>query len=526
MDISKIPRNPGVYIFKDKDSGIIYIGKAKSLKARVSSYFNKSTDHSAKTRHLVGRINDIEYIVVDNEVEALLLENLLIKKHKPKYNIALKDSKTFAYILITSEEYPKILSTRKSGKNGNYFVPFTDGFSRIELIKLVVSLFKLRTCSKMPKRPCLNYFIGTCTAPCAKHVSKEDYKKQVADALSFLKGNTHEVIERLQEEMKSASKNLRFEAALKIKKQIESINHLKEKQKVDRIARTDQNVVAMQIMDDRAVIEVFTISKGAILAKKEFNLEYEEEIFENFIKIYYYAANIPDEIIVSHEFWKNDDEKSIIEEYLERLKGSKVLLTYPYRGDKLALVEMAIKNINLSSNPVALKNIKEKLKLPCIPRTIECFDISNLSYDYVVGAMVQYVNGKPNPSGYRRFEIKSFRGANDFSAISEIVSRRYGRLQRENAPYPDLIIIDGGIGQLRSALSALKLIGVSIPAIALAKKNEEIYVPGMNIPIAVPINSPMMLLLRQIRDNVHRFALSYNRKKRQMRLRDDASNID
>lgn len=520
INLSSIPKNPGVYIFKDINNSIIYIGKAKSLKPRVASYFNSPDELSVKTKYLAGKIHDIEFFVVDNEVEALLLENRLIKKHKPKYNIMLKDSKTFAYILITDEKYPRILTTRRVGKKGNYFGPFTAGSARLELIKLAVSLFKIRTCRSMPKRPCLNYFIGTCTAPCSSQVSESDYQKQVQEAISFLKGNTKPVVEKLKLEMRAASKELNFETALKMKKQIESIEYLNEKQKVERILKFDQNVVAMKPINGAAIIEVFSISKGIISGKKEFNLEFEEDVLENFIKLYYSKEQIPEEIIVNHEFWKDGDEKRILEEYLSRLKGSKAALTYPLRGEKLALVEMAIKNIDLSSNPVALREIKEKLKLPTIPDVIECFDASNLSYEHVVGAMVRFVSAKPEPSGYRKFEIKSFKGADDYAAIREIVFRRYSRLIREKSSMPDLIIIDGGSGQLSSALSALKSIGLAVPIIALAKQNEEIYVPGMNIPIRVPVNSPMMLLIRRIRDSVHRLALSYNRKKRQIKMKE------
>lgn len=519
-DHSTLPKNPGVYIFKDVNNEIIYIGKAKNLKSRVASYFKNSSDLSTKTRHLVGKIHDVEYFIVDNEVEALLLENQMIKKHKPKYNIMLKDSKTFAYILITDEEFPRILTTRRVGRKGNYFGPFTEGSARLDLIKLAVSLFRIRTCNKMPKKPCLNYFIGTCTAPCSAQVSKEHYQKQVEDAISFLNGNTEPVVEKLKLEMKSASKELNFETALKIRKQIESIVHLHQKQKIERILRFNQDVVAMKPLNGTAIIVVFSISKGIISGKKEFNLEFEKEVLENFVKLYYSKVEIPEEIIVSQEFWNNDGEKNILEAYLSRLKGKRAVLTFPRRGEKLALVEMAIKNIAISSNPIALKEIKEKLNLPANPAIIECLDVSNLSYEHVVGAMVRFVNANPEPSGYRRFEIKSFAGADDYAAIHEIVFRRYSRIVAEKSTLPDLIIIDGGPGQLSSALLALKSIGLTVPIIALAKQNEEIYFPGMQIPIRVPINSPMMLLIRQVRDTAHRFALSYNRKKRQMKMRE------
>lgn len=510
------PSSPGVYLFKDKDKNVIYVGKAKNLKSRVSSYFSGS--HSPKTQLLVKNISDADYILVDNELEALLLENKMIKKHSPKYNISLKDSKTYAYILITDERFPRILSVRKVGKKGRYFGPYTDGASRAMLVSMCIKLFKLRVCNTLPKKACLNYHIGLCTAPCINNVDEKTYLKQVESAVSFLKGDTQSTIKKLESDMKAASLELRYEVAQEKKRQIESIYILGQRQKVDLIKRFDQDIVALVRKENRAIIELFSISKGVISGKKEFIFDYDEGIFEEFIKAYYSSNYIPSEVIVNIKF----DDLEAIEKYLSSFKGAKVQITLPQKGEKLSLVRLAEKNAQVDNSDRALVELQEKLNLPAVPRNIECFDISNLGYDYVVAAMTSWVDGKPNKSGYRKFKIRSVEGKNDdFASMGEVISRRYRRLLEEGHIMPDLILIDGGLGQLDSALESLNRLGVSIPIIALAKQNEEIYIPGSNTPLVFEKNSRPMLLLRSIRDSVHKFVLGYNKKRREMRLREE-----
>lgn len=525
---SQIPNTPGVYLYKDENNKIIYVGKAKNLRNRVSTYFNGNHENSPKTQHLVKNIYNAEFIIVDNEVEALLLENKLIKKYNPKYNINLKDSKTYAYIKLTKEKFPKIMSSRIIKKDGDYFGPYTDGGARREILNLAVKIFRLRTCRTLPKRACLNYHIGLCTAPCILNVTEDEYKKQVDAAKEFLKGNTDQVLKKLKQDMVKASIDMKYEVALEKKKHVEAIMHMQEKQKVDLLKDYDQDFIAMLYnpKTGNSIIEIFNVSKGVINGKKEFKFDYDEELFESFIKMYYSQNYTPKEIVVNLEFWKDEDNKKIIENYLEKIRGNKVILTMPKKGEKLSIIKMVENNakLNFEDNDTLLE-IKEKLNLPQVPMVIECFDISNLSYDYNVAGMTRWINGKPDKAGYRKFEIKSFSGKNDdFTAMKEVTFRRYKAIKEgraENGTFPNLIIIDGGKGQLNAALNSLKELNLQIPIISLAKKEEEIFLPGEEDSRRFPKNSKMMLLIRGIRDSVHNYVVSYNRKKREMRLREE-----
>lgn len=539
IDTSTIPSQPGCYLFKDKAGTIIYVGKAANLKKRVMSYF--SGEQSPKTQMLVRNIDHAEYIVVDNETEALLLENKLIKQHAPKYNISLKDAKTFAYILLTREKFPRIMTTRKIGKKGRYFGPYVDGSVRQEVMRLAIQLFKLRVCKSLPKKACLNYHIGLCTAPCIFNIGEQEYATQVHRAISFLEGKTKDILEVLHSEMNRAANKLKFEIALQKKRQILAIEHLTERQKVDVQKQFDQDILALIENPDYATILLLSIQKGVLRSKKEFRFDVEEDVLCSFIKMYYSQNPIPKEIIVNHACWTNELELSSIKEYLMQLKGSAVDLTLPERGEKLALVHLAEKNAQLSSENVVLKELQEKLNLPELPAVIECFDISNLGSDYIVAAMTQWVNAKPNKRAYRKFKIRSVQGKNDdVASMREVVFRRYSRSQKEimenkeqNAEQknesnqlPQLIIIDGGKGQLDAALSSLQSLGLQIPIVGLAKEHEELYLPGEITPLQFNPTSNMMLLVRGIRDSVHNFVLSYNRKRREMRLRDEAKISD
>jgi excinuclease ABC subunit C len=518
--VQSLPNDPGVYIFKDAHDVIIYIGKAKNIKKRVSSYFQKK-NHSGKTVLLVKNIKDIDFIVVNTEVEALLLENKLIKKHKPKYNINLKDSKTFAYIALSDEEFPRIYSTRIVHKKGNYFGPYTDGGARFQLVQLAIQLFKIRNCRNLPKRACLNYHIGLCTAPCINKVTKEEYATQVENTLLFLKGNTKQILKVLNKEMDDASSSQKYEISLEKKHQINAILHLHEKQTVDLIKQYDQDVVALVSNNTHVAISLFSITRGVILGKKQYKFEILEDIFEDFIKMYYSSRTIPNEIVVNVKFWKTDAEKEVLEQYLSKKRGTNVTLLYPQKGDKKKLVKIATKNALYALENTLLKEIQNKFNLPTLPNVIECFDISNLGTEHVVAAMTQWVNGKPNKDAYRKFLIKSvINRQDDFAAMREVILRRYTHLQQENIPFPDLILIDGGPGQLSSALESLERIGAKIPIIGLAKRDEEIYLPHEKEPRKYDKKSSMMLHIRKMRDSVHTLVLSYNKKRRQMKLRE------
>ena len=522
IDYTQIPKSPGCYIYKDKEGNIIYIGKAKNLVNRVRSYFSLS-DQSVKTQHLVSRIYSMEWIVVDNEVEALLLENNLIKKHKPKYNIDLKDNKRYAYIEITADKFPRILSTRKVNKSGTYFGPYTDGYQRVQLVRTAVSIFKIRTCQILPKHACLNYYIGICTAPCINNVDEAQYKLQVEEAKKFLKGEIEPTVKILNDDMQKFSKELKFEKALERKRQLEAISNIYDKQKVELIKGYDQDIMAMLRYNEYAIIEIFTVSKGVISGKQEYRIEYTGDVFEEFIRRYYSSKKIPYEIVLSQDI----EDREVLGEYLSKLRNAKVIITVPEKGDKKELIELALKNasINLEENQTLIE-LQQKLNIPEYPKIIECFDISNLGSEHIVAGMTRFVDGRKDKSGYRKFMIRSTAGKqNDFASIGEAVYRRYKRLKNEKSEYPDLIIVDGGLGQLSMALRSLKAVGLKIPIIALAKENEEIYTPSSKEPMQFDKNSKMMLLLREIRDSVHDFVLGYNRKRREMKLRDEFKDL-
>ncbi len=526
ISLSTLPQDPGVYQFKDKENQIIYIGKAKNLRRRVSSYFKNTSQQSTKTQVLVKNIVNLEVIIVDNEVEALLLENKLIKKHSPKYNINLKDAKTYAYLLLTNEEFPRLMTTRNSNAKGKLFGPYTDGSARREVYDLCLKLFKLRVCKNMPKRACLNYHLNLCTAPCVLHVNKEQYLQQVTHATRFLKGEIQESLTILEQEMQQASQHQQYEIALEKRRQRDALLHLKEKQKVDLIKHIDQDFLVYAQDNTRAFIELFSVTKGVISGKKEFRFELQDDLLEEFITLYYSQNPPPHEIVINTAFWKNEEERKTIEAYLTKQKGSNVKVTIPQRGEKKELLLLAEKNAQYGFENTTLKEIQEKLYLPNLPVVIECFDISNLGTQHVVAGMAQWVNGKPNKSNYRRFEIQSVQGRqDDFAAMYEVISRRYKRLRDENQAFPDLIIIDGGKGQLGMATKALQELGLQIPIMGLAKQEEEIYLPKEETPHQFPTNSAMMLLIRSIRDSVHNYVLSYNKKKRQMQFKEQIKEV-
>lgn len=521
---SEIPTQPGVYLFKNKNEEIIYIGKAKNLRARVRSYFSKSYQ-TPKTRHLVARIRSIEWIIVYNEVEALLLENKLVKKHKPKYNINLKDAKTFAYIALSKDDYPRIFSTRKPSSRLYMFGPYTEGYLRRELQRLVVKIFKLRTCRKLPKRACLNFHIGLCTAPCEGKVTKEQYGMQVEQARSFLMGDYVQLTEKLKEQMNEAAKDMQYEQALELRNQIASIKLLTQKQVVDSFRKYDQDVIAFRRLGDKMLVVQMGIRKGVLLGKKEYTLDFEPEIEQMFLKEFYDKNSIPQEILLNTEAWMDVEEKTALEKYFATIASAPVNINVPTEGDELYLVRLAEKNIeaNLDEDS-ALVDLQTALNLPTLPRVIECFDVSNLGKEHVVSGMVRFTDGNPDKNNYRRFKMRTVKGQDDFASMQEAVTRRYRRLLHEESPLPDLILVDGGPGQVSSANIALKSLGLQIPLIGLAKKYEEIFLPDETIPRKFKKNSRMMLMLRRIRDAAHNFSIRYSRKRKQMKTREEFNN--
>ena len=518
---SDIPTDPGVYLYRDEEGEIIYVGKAKSLRSRVKSYFSNN-DHPLKTRQLVLHIRQIDWVIVNTEVEALLLENKLIKQHTPKYNVNLKDAKTFAYISLTRETYPRILTSRKVSRKLESFGPYTDGFTRQDLQRLVVKVFKLRTCKTMPKRACLNYHIHLCTAPCIGKATAEQYADQVQQARSFLNGNYQQTIEQLKTQMQSASQALQYETALELRNQILSIRLVTEHQIVDKERSFDQDVLVFRQVGEKMLAVQMGMRRGVLLGKKEFSVDVQPQIEQEFLKAYYTSNPIPREILLNKPCWQGVEEKKALEEFLSAKRVAPVSLTIPRRADKLGLVQLAEKNLESGLEvDSALVDLQNNLNLPVLPHVIECFDISNLGTEHVVSGMVSFKEAKPDKKNYRKFKIKTFVGQDDFAAVHEVVLRRYKRLIEEKTPLPDLILIDGGPGQVSAAKTALQTLGLQLPLIGLAKEREEIYLPDESSPRNFDKNNKMMLLIRKIRDAAHDFSLGYNRKRRQMKIREE-----
>ena len=525
-EAGKVPESPGVYLYSDALGEIIYVGKAKNLRSRTRSYFSNSSGHSSKTQLLVSKIRGIDWIVVGTQVDALLLENKLVKQHQPKYNIDLRDSKTFAYIALTKDAYPRPMSVRGPSKSLEMYGPYTDGRLRWHLQGLVTKVYKLRSCKDMPKKACLNYYIGLCSAPCIGKISKEEYGESVQKAREFLSGNYEDTRQSLLSEMAAASKEQKYERALELRNQVESIQLLTERQVVDMQRDFDQDVIAFETLGEKVLVVHMGIRRGVLLGKKEFSLDLEPGVEGQFLKAYYETNPIPREILLNKACWEDLEEHYALNEFFSKKRGRKVELTASSRGDKLALVKLAEKNIesNLAGN-ASLVDLQSALNLPAIPNAIECFDVSNLGREHIVCGMVRYVNGKPDKSNYRRFKIRSVSGQDDFSSMHEAVLRRYRRLRDERAPFPDLIVVDGGRGQVSAAMNALKSLGLQVPLIGLAKQFEEIYLPGIPEPKRHDKGSRMMLLLRAIRDSAHNYSKSYNVKRREMKLRGEFASL-
>jgi excinuclease ABC subunit C len=521
-----IPTDPGVYLYRNVEGEILYVGKAKNLRSRVKSYFS-SIDQPPKTRQLLLHIRSIDWIIVNNEVEALLLENKLIKQHTPKYNINLKDAKTYAYIALTREVYPRILTSRKVSPKLETFGPYTEGFTRQDLQRLVTKVFKLRTCKSMHKRACLNYHIGNCTAPCDGKVTKEQYAEQVRNARTFLEGKFDKTLQFLESQMHKASGDQKFERALELRKQMESIRLLTQRQIVDNERRFDQDIMVFCQEGDKVRIIQMGLRKGVLLGKKEFTVDRQLMVEQEFLKAFYVVNKIPREILLNKPCWQDTSEKTALEEFLYAKRLASVTLLVPKRGSKLGLVQLAEKNLQSSlTGNNALGDLQLVLNLSVLPRVIECFDISNLGQEHIVSGMVRFTDAKPDKKNYRKFKIKTVVGQDDFASINEVVTRRYKRLQEEKTLMPDLIIIDGGLGQVNAAQMALHSLNLNIPMIGLAKENEEIYKPNTQTPLKLDRNSRMMLLIRQIRDATHDFSLGYNRKRREMQIRNEFKKHD
>lgn len=541
IDLQAFPNKPGVYLMKDKGGRIIYIGKAGDLKGRVRSYFTKREDLSPRIRLLINKVADIEYLVTDSQIEALVLENNLIKKHHPYFNVRLRDDKTYPYIKITTfEDYPRLQIVRRMQTDeAAYFGPYTNVSSMRETLSLILQIFPLRTCNKKidgkERRACLNYQIKRCLAPCVGGVSKDNYLQLVKNVCSFLAGKQERVVKDLQAQMERASHNLEFEKAAQIRDKIQTVEKVIEKQKMVLPKIKDEDIIGISHNENSACLEIFFVRYGKLLGEEHFIMEHkkalEKEILTTFVKQFYLrAARIPPQIVIPLEI----EERESIENWLSEKRGEKVFFKIPRRGEEKGLINLANKNANLhlteslsqdkeKGGKEVLDELQNLLNLTSPPLRIEAFDISNLGGKEAVGSLVVFLEGKPNKSDYRRFKIKTVEKADDYAMLGEVLSRRFQSPPfKPSSLMPDLLLIDGGRGQLNSCLSVLKKLGLSkIPAIGLAKKEEHIFIKdkdGSLSRLVLAKDSKALHLLQKVRDEAHRFALSYHKKLRKKKL--------
>jgi excinuclease ABC subunit C len=516
--ISKItiPTDPGIYLMKDHDGKIIYIGKAKNLKKRVKSYFLKNQNY--KTQKLVENISDIEFILTDNESEAFLLESNMIKKHRPRFNIELKDQQRYTYLRISDEKYPRLIVARRTrdGKflgKGKTFGPFTQGSSKLLTIGTLRKAFQIRICKTLPKKVCLEYHLGNCEGPCEFKDAQERYTKHVSALEEVLKGKNQTKIftKKLEDEMHQAAKIQQFERAKDIRDTLIRLGSLQTKQKMEYVKNSDEEYFGIGIKKQTAIVMNFRMINGVIRDSDKFFFDLVgDNSFSNFLYQYYSTHKIPKFILVSIL----PDNQKLLESLLSERAGFTVKILAPNKGQKRDIINLILKNIELiysKGGEPGLVELKEILNLSVIPNIIECFDISNHGTDFAVGSMSRFVDGKPNKSGYRKFKIKTVSGRDDFAMIGEIIKRRYYRLLEENSELPDLIVIDGGKGQLNAAMKSLESLGLKLSCISLAKENEEVYVPKNKNPVVIPKNKSSLKILQHARDESHRFGVAYNR---------------
>ena len=577
--LNSLPHKPGIYLMKDVQGTILYVGKAISLYNRVRSYFQESTDLSPKNRSMVAKIDDIEFLVVKNEVEALVLESNYIKQYRPKYNVLLRDDKSYPYIKVSlTEDFPRVYRVRSFQRDGNrYFGPYTNSGAVDSTLDLLNKLFAFRTCrydasawapppngeppsgwkQKLLPRPCTQYYIHRCIAPCVAYATREEYDAVIQQVILFLEGKHDEVVKTLQEQMQAAAENLNFEDAARIRDRIKAVERILEKQRIIHTeGQDDQDVIALASGEDETCALVFFFRNGKLVGREFFILQGTRdsssgEVMSSFLQQFYESSpHVPAEIIVEAE----PDDKAVVQSWLKEKRGGAVAIHAPKRGEKLRLVEMVKQNAqevleqqrikwltDSQKTQLALEELQEALNLAAPPQRIECYDISNTQGTNSVGAMVVFEAGRPKSSEYRRFKIKTVEGPNDFASHQEMLRRRFRRqtsndresdgpleekegenaiqieqeapLQHEWA-MPDLIIIDGGKGQLSAAMEVLQELHIDIPTIGLAKENEEIFVPGSPEPIILPRSSQGLYMVQRIRDEAHRFGITYHRKLR------------
>ena len=536
-----LPRGPGVYLFHDEAGEVLYVGKAKSLRSRVRSYFQRG-DGRIGTAQLVERIADVEVIVTRTEAEALHLEQNLVKRHRPPFNIRLRDDKSFPYIAITlGDEYPRVMFTRERHRRGTvYFGPYANAKKVRETLDVLNRVFRFRPCEgPRPGRhsgiPCLDFHIDRCLAPCIGAIGQEDYAQIIDGVTAFLSGDTDTIQRQLEERMREAAADERFEEAARYRNRLFSIRHLAERQASDKRAVGTVDVIGLAVNADRAAVQVFPLRDGKMIDRYAFHLENvagddAQTVLEAFVSEYYGSLpSTPPEVLVP----TGVADTSAIAEFLTSRRGSRVEVRAPLRGEKRRLVELAVDNARLALDSdtaqreatrrrrvAALEELREALNLESLPLRIECFDVSNIQGESIVASMVVFVDGRPKNAHYRTFSIRGLDGQDDVGAMREAIGRRFARLRAQErdesfSRMPNLVVVDGGKGQLAAALAAMEKLDLPrVAVIALAKREEEVFVPGLPVAIGLDRSSPALQLLQRIRDEAHRVALRYHRRKR------------
>ena len=537
--VGLMPREPGVYIMKGEDGQIIYIGKAKVLRSRVQQYFRpQANDGRRQFRALVRSVRDLEYIVTDTELEALILESNLIKTHKPRYNISLKDDKKYPYIRITKERFPRIVVTREVVKDGSrYLGPYTDVKAMRRMLETMHRLFRIRSCHyDLPKanvRVCLDYEIKRCDGPCEGLIVAEAYQKIIDEAVLFLTGRHRQVMTVLDERMKRAAAALKYEEAAIYRDRIRALEQAASRQKVVSNDLTDWDAIAIAREDDEACGVVMEVRDGRLIGRQNYFVggvldASEEEVVSAFVQLFYATATfVPKEVCLPCDI---EDRETVLDWLSERARAG-VEIRLPQRGDKFRLMKMAENNARLllterrlkrenrrSQAPAAVLALQRDLHLEKAPRWIEAVDISNIQGSDPVASLVCFVDGRARKREYRHFKITGIEGPNDFAMMQQVVTRRFKRLMEENKPFPDLLLVDGGKGQLSSTVAALRALGIADqPVVGLAKRLEEVFLPGLSNAQNIPKTSSSLKLLQMLRDESHRFAIAHHRKLRQKR---------
>jgi len=534
--LKTLPTKPGIYLFKDGAGKVLYVGKAASLRNRVRSYFGATHTHGSKLHQMMSVVQSLDFIVTDSEQEALILENNLIKKHRPRFNVRLRDDKSYPYIKVSlNEEWPRVFLTRRfEDDGGRYFGPYASAGSVRMTLDLLKKLF--RYCSpkwvitgKKP-RPCFDYSIRRCVGACSSEITKDEYREIIDQVILFLEGKHDEVIRDLRRKMEHAAETLEFEKAASLRDQLQAMESVTEGQKIISAGGGDEDVIAFARERNDACVQIFFVRSGKLIGRENFIMEgtQDEEpghIMSSFIQQFYGSAPyVPPSILLQSE----PDDMTIISSWLKNVRGGKVGLKVPQRGQKKKLVDMVAENAeqalvqlkakwlaDTGKTAAALKELQEQLRLPGLPNRVECYDISNIRGTSAVGSMVVFENGRPKPSAYRRFKIKTVEGIDDYAMMQEVLRRRFKRVKAQDdsswAVIPDLVLIDGGRGHLTSVQEVMQELEVdSVPLAAIAKENEEIFLPDVAESLILPRDSQALYLLQRIRDEAHRFALSYH----------------